>query len=184
MFTRARAGKSTTGKKKDTDILVIWNSIKSCGTIFFIREKTCARSRSHIEALGSNTRDIGVLFLTRCTFLPALTLCPHTPTKEQARLRPPPLCGHMHTKVPGYQSTEHTGAYSKLKICLSTSDNALSVVFFLHYRSTARLRICGEDCVLLQIDLTAGLLICSSNDSVNNKKLCLMPFDYMPGGHK
>ena len=63
-------------KKKYTDILVIWTRIKSCGTIFFIREKTCARNRSHIEALGSNTRDIGVLFSPAVLFfLPALILC-------------------------------------------------------------------------------------------------------------
>ena len=48
----------------------------SCGTIFFIREKTCARIRSHIETLGSNTRDIGVLFLPAVLVLPALTLRP------------------------------------------------------------------------------------------------------------
>ena len=46
----------------------------SCGTIFFIRENTCARIRSHIEALGSNTRDIGVLFLPAELSLAALTL--------------------------------------------------------------------------------------------------------------
>ena len=44
--------------------------------IFFIREKTVARIRSDIEASGSNTRDIGVIFLPAALFLPALTLYP------------------------------------------------------------------------------------------------------------
>ena len=73
--TRVRAGKKKySGLKKYTDILVIWTRMKSCGPIFFIREKSCARIRSHIEALGSNTRDIGVLFLPAVLFLPVLTL--------------------------------------------------------------------------------------------------------------
>ena len=51
------------------------NSHKVMWYHFLHQGKTCARIRSRIEALGSNTRDIGVIFVPAVLFLPALTLC-------------------------------------------------------------------------------------------------------------
>ena len=49
---------------------------------FFIRGKTCARIRSHIAALGSNTGDIGVLLLPAVLFF----------------TRPDPISGFRYTR--------------------------------------------------------------------------------------
>ena len=50
--------------------------------------------RSHIEALDSNTRHIGVLFFNRCTFLPALTL--HVALFDPEMIRKSPCISDYH----------------------------------------------------------------------------------------